>query len=443
MKCERCGAILQDDAVSCMYCGQILQRVPDYNPLEDVIKDEIRLSINQEGSELVESRDYVNRDGRIPNGRMGREGRYTERLNLREGRQTERLNPREQAKKEAQEKEEAAQAAKAAKEAKALEMRKRREIERRRAVKRKQRRILIGAMCAAVVLIIIAVVMIYNNSYNGKISKGITAMSNGNYDSAVEYLEKALDKDDSQSELYLLLAESYNELNKYDKTVYILMSGISKNSDEVKLYEALIECYLLQGDTDAVKEYMDSLKKEEILEALSEYISEEPTFSLSSGTYDDVQELILTNEEGTIYYTTDGTTPTMDSEAYSGGIQLSEGTTIVKAININTEGISSDEVIQVYTVEFPMESAPIVTPSTGQYTTETYIVVTVPTGYTAYYTMDNTTPDTESSVYTGPIEMPEGNTIFTVVLVSASGKYSDITKRNYDLSLPKVDEEDE
>ncbi len=432
MKCERCGAILQDDVVSCMYCGQILQRVPDYNPLEDVIADEVRNSIRQETSELTLPRDHVGRNVRDP-----RNGRNTGRMNPRDG------SPRDIAAREAAEKEAKEAAEKEAKEAREQEIRKKREIERRRALKRKQRKILIASMCSALLLIIIIIVIAFNNSYSGQLSKGKNAISNGNYSSAIEHLEKALNKNDGQSEVYLLLADAYLENNEYNNGIYILMKAVEVIPEDIELHQALIDCYLSADDTASVKDYMDSLTDDDILEALIAYQCNEPEFGLAEGTYDDVQELIISSEEGTIYYTTDGTVATENSTEYIGGIQLSEGTTTVRAIVVNEEGISSDEVKMTYTVELPMEAAPVVTPSTGQYTSETYIAVTVPSGYTAYYTMDNTTPDTSSSVYTTPIEMPEGNTIFTVVLVSASGKYSDITKRNYDLKLPTVKDEEE
>ena len=63
---------------------------------------------------------------------------------------------------------------------------------------------------------------------------------------------------------------------------------------------------------------------------------------------------------------------------------------------------------------------------------KTEITVQVPDGYTAYYTMDGTEPTAVSEKYNGPIQMPEGNTLFSVVLMSPDGKFSDITKRNYE-----------
>lgn len=87
-----------------------------------------------------------------------------------------------------------------------------------------------------------------------------------------------------------------------------------------------------------------------------------------------------------------------------------------------------------YTVELPIEDAPAVSPSTGQYSTAQEIEIKVPDGYTAYYTTDKSEPTTSSTKYTGPVEMPEGETIFKAVLVNAKGRVSGITTRNYVLN---------
>ena len=86
-------------------------------------------------------------------------------------------------------------------------------------------------------------------------------------------------------------------------------------------------------------------------------------------------------------------------------------------------------------MEFPLEDAPAVTPSTGQYDQPTQIVIQVPEGYTAYYTTDRSDPTEESTKYTGPIDMPEGNTIFKAVLVNGKGRLTGVTTRNYELVL--------
>lgn len=86
-------------------------------------------------------------------------------------------------------------------------------------------------------------------------------------------------------------------------------------------------------------------------------------------------------------------------------------------------------------MELPVADAPAVTPSTGQYHEPTQITIQVPEGYTAYYTTDGSTPSAASTLYAGPLDMPEGSMIFSAVLISESGKMTSVTKRNYVLQL--------
>ena len=108
--------------------------------------------------------------------------------------------------------------------------------------------------------------------------------------------------------------------------------------------------------------------------------------------------------------------------------------TTIYAIAVNKAGIPSLPVRKSYTVELPIEDAPAVSPSTGQYSSAQEIEIKVPDGYTAYYTTDKSEPTTSSTKYTGPVEMPEGETIFKAVLVNAKGRVSGITTRNYVLN---------
>ena len=82
-----------------------------------------------------------------------------------------------------------------------------------------------------------------------------------------------------------------------------------------------------------------------------------PTFSLAAGTYNEAKEVTLSAEEGTIYYTLDGTTPTAASEEYTGAIVLDEcGTTTIKAIAISGEN-SSPVTSATYTIKLPLDNS--------------------------------------------------------------------------------------
>ena len=91
----------------------------------------------------------------------------------------------------------------------------------------------------------------------------------------------------------------------------------------------------------------------DIEEIVEEGAPEAPTFSPAAGTYTEVQSVTLSCETqgATIYYTTDGTTPTSSSAVYSSAISVGETMTI-KAIAIKNE-IESALATAAYTINLP------------------------------------------------------------------------------------------
>lgn len=75
-----------------------------------------------------------------------------------------------------------------------------------------------------------------------------------------------------------------------------------------------------------------------------------PTFSPAGGTYTSAQNVTIstTTSGATIYYTTDGTTPTSSSTQYSGAITVSSNMTI-KAIAVK-DGVSSTVATAIYII---------------------------------------------------------------------------------------------
>lgn len=86
-----------------------------------------------------------------------------------------------------------------------------------------------------------------------------------------------------------------------------------------------------------------------------------PTFSVPAGEYEDVQSIYLecTTPDATIYYTTNGTTPTTGSTRYTGSpivLSTSGATTTIKAIAVK-DGLPNSEVASAtYTITKPVGS---------------------------------------------------------------------------------------
>jgi Chitobiase/beta-hexosaminidase C-terminal domain/Beta xylosidase C-terminal Concanavalin A-like domain len=144
-----------------------------------------------------------------------------------------------------------------------------------------------------------------------------------------------------------------------------------------------------------------------------------PTFSPASGTTFISTLSVSINETttgSTIYYTTDGSTPTTSSQVYSSPITIDASTTI-NAIAV-ASGVSSAVATATYT------SAPVATPTfspvSGTTFTSTLSVSINETtsGSTIYYTTDGSTPSTSSQVYSSPITINTSTTIKAIAVVS-------------------------
>lgn len=389
MKCRNCGAVIQDGLLRCARCGAEVEIVPEYSPLDEMLADQIRNGVNGRNNE--QSRRQ--REGI----RVSADDRNAERIKAQRRRQMQQK--------------------------KAL-LRK----------KKKQKLLIMGGVI--LFFLIVLGTILYQTSYAGQLRKGYRALNEGDYTVAVERFKKAVSKDAKKPDAYTGLSKVYIAEEELGKAEKVFLTAIEDQGSNAKLYEAAIEFYIDTNQPEKVSVLLDDCDDKKVLSVLSVYVSKEPEFSLEEKTYEDVQEVTLTSDGKAIYYTEDGSIPTMSSKKYSEPIQIGEGETIITAISVNKKNIPSIPTVKRYKVELPIADAPSVSPSTGQYEQQMQIMVTIPEGYEAYYTMDNTTPSEDNGKkYTGPIKMPEGNTIFTVILVDGNGRESAITKRNYELTI--------
>lgn len=460
MKCLHCGANIPDDQVICPECGAEVQIVPDYNPLEDVLAREVKGSVegatrqirsgdirryNRRGTpvqsvnstRVMSQRelDRIRDERQNMNRRTGEQNRAGGRstggvrntgsgsrtaAGTRSGgsaRNTGNVRPnREQTGRQRDDR------------------RRQQQLKKREAAKKRRRNLLI-TLFLLLALIGVGIYVAYQNSYTGVMKKGYSALQAGNYEQAESYFNRAIVKDKSRAEAYTGLSEIYIEQNDLDSAESVFLSALGSQPTNADLYQAAIDFYMDTEQLEKISPLLADCEDETVLNAVSDYVSAAPSFSLEGGTYSEVQEVTISSSTGgTIYYTTDGTDPTASSEEYREPILLqNEGEVVIKAIAINDKEIPSIVSSAKYTIEFPIASAPAVNPATGQYTEPTQITITVPDGYTAYYTMDGTTPTSDSERYTGPVDMPENSQIiFNAVLINNNnGKATDVTTRNY------------
>ena len=156
-----------------------------------------------------------------------------------------------------------------------------------------------------------------------------------------------------------------------------------------------------------------------------------PQFSVPAGTYKNAQTVAIIDAtpNATIYYTTNGTTPTATSSVYSGAITLSSTETIT-AVALAIGGSVSQAASAVYTIT-PPAAAPLFRPGPGIYTVAQTVTLSSRTpNATMYYTVNGTVPTTASSVYSGPIAVSSTETVSAIALAPGTS-LSPVTAASY------------
>lgn len=160
-----------------------------------------------------------------------------------------------------------------------------------------------------------------------------------------------------------------------------------------------------------------------------------PTFSVAAGTYAAAQTVALADATtgATIYYTTNGTTPTTASTKYTAPITVS-ATETIEAIAVATGYTNSAVSSAKYTIETPT-ATPAFSVAAGTYTAAQSVTITDPTaGAVIYYTTNGTAPTTASTKYTAPIAVSATETI-EALAVAAGHTNSAVASAKYTIVL--------
>jgi alpha-tubulin suppressor-like RCC1 family protein len=137
-----------------------------------------------------------------------------------------------------------------------------------------------------------------------------------------------------------------------------------------------------------------------------------PTFSPVGGTYTSGQTVTLatTTPGATIRYTTDGTTPTSSSTAYSSPLSIVTTTTL-NAAGFLSGYITSDTATAVYTLNLGTLAAAGMSPGAGTYVGSVSVTLSGPSGATLTYTTDGTDPTAASPIYSSPLTLTATTTL--------------------------------
>lgn len=144
-----------------------------------------------------------------------------------------------------------------------------------------------------------------------------------------------------------------------------------------------------------------------------------PEISPASGAIASGTEVTITCATigASIYYTTDGSTPTSSSTAYNPANKPTiTAATTIKAIAVK-DGLTDSEVASaIYTIAAPC-ATPTFSVEEGEVEKGTTVTISTTTDdATIYYTIDGSTPTTSSSAYSSPIAINSNMTIKAIAI---------------------------
>ena len=217
-------------------------------------------------------------------------------------------------------------------------------------------------------------------------------------------------------------------------TIYYTTDGKVPTIESTKYSKAITVDKSMTLKAIAVKEGMENSEVSEAVYVINlpdspDSVKETvkiPTFSVSAGTYTKAQSVTIScaTQGATIYYTTDGKTPTVNSTKYSKAITVDKSMTL-KAIAVK-EGMENSEVSEaVYVINLPDSpdsvketvKIPTFSVSAGTYTKAQSVTISCATqGATIYYTTDGKTPTVNSTKYSKAITVDKSMTLKAIAI---------------------------
>ena len=277
------------------------------------------------------------------------------------------------------------------------------------------------------------------------IEQAETSYRNKDYETAIDYYEKAIDKDPDNTSIKFAVSNCYLFDGQDNNAIFILKEIAKENPAlATDTYERIFNIYYENEDWAGINDLLQTCGDETIVNKFQEYLCRPPQFSYKDGEYEETLYLELTNPiTGFIYYTLDGSDPTEESILYTEPVYLESGEYDVKAIFVNEYGVSSEIAEGKYNINIKIPLAPMVSIESGSYNTPITIKVDSDIDCQTYYVCyranvkeeDRIDPDMESTLYEYPLVMPMGPSEFRFISYNEDGIPSTIITRKYNVRI--------
>ena len=168
---------------------------------------------------------------------------------------------------------------------------------------------------------------------------------------AVWFYGRARVLDPLNGDLSLKLSNAYRRNGNFTMTERTLVKAIQDAPDNTELYLTLSSVFVQQDKLLDAQKMLDNLVNDSVIADIAAIRPAAPTVSPEGNRYNDYITVELTGSgNDTIYYTIDGSFPSLVGDAYNGPFQLEAGETTVCAIAVGENGLVSPATYVGYTV---------------------------------------------------------------------------------------------
>lgn len=220
--------------------------------------------------------------------------------------------------------------------------------------KRRKKKMILAVSLLFVLLIVAGVTgyqFFYNyNSYGYQYHAAERDYDQGNYDDALEHVDRAISLESMHEETYRLLSEILVARKDIEGAIKVIETCLPDFQDSEILYGELIALYEREGCPEEIKDLLDACKSSKVRKAFSIYITPDPKINYNTGRYRENLDVRLYGNDVTFFYTLDGSEPDKNSKKYEGPISIGKGITELKVIAYNRLGIPSDVIYRRYTI---------------------------------------------------------------------------------------------
>ncbi len=285
---------------------------------------------------------------------------------------------------------------------------------------------------------------------------GEEMLDGGNIGDAITYFEKAWAQDKENDAVdvdgLLLLGSAYEADGRQEDAAKLYEIIYTETPSRTEAYVNHIRILLGSNEPGAKAKASELMKlayertgETSFLTQRNDFVPAPPEVDLTAGYYETKKYIAITSYQGfDVYYTFDE-----NADLPSGGIKftdrvfLDEGIHTLRAVAVDGE-LVSDELRGTYRIIMPSPQTPRTSLAPATYKTRQRVRLKPgldnenDDDIVIYYTVDGSSPDADSPIYTGePFWLPGGRVTLKAVAVNKYNKVSNMLETLYKIEIPE------